>query len=53
MLLTVHDEIIVEAPEEMAKEVARIIKDTMEGVVKLCVPIEASVGIGNNWGETK
>ena len=53
MLLTVHDEIVVEAPANEAKKVAEIVKATMEGVIKLCIPIEASVGIGGNWSETK
>lgn len=53
MLLTVHDEIVVEAPEKDAKEVAKIVQETMEGVVSLCVPIEASAGIGDNWAEAK
>jgi len=53
MLLTVHDEIVVEVPSSEAKQVAQIVKDAMEGVVKLCVPIEVSLGIGDNWAEAK
>lgn len=53
MLLTVHDELIIEAPKDRAKDIANLVKETMENVVKLCVPIEVNVGIGNNWGEAK
>ena len=53
LLLTVHDELVVEAPEKDAKKVAELVKETMEKVIKLCVPIEVDVGIGNNWAECK
>lgn len=53
MLLTVHDELVIEAPASMAKEVAKIVDETMSEVVGLCVPIEVSVGIGDNWADTK
>lgn len=53
LILTVHDELVVEAPEGQAKEVAKLMKEVMEGVVSLCVPIEVEVGIGNNWAECK
>ncbi len=53
MLLTVHDELVVEVPTKQAKRVAKIVKETMENVVKLCVPIEVEVGIGDNWEECK
>ena len=53
MLLTVHDELVVEAPLDQADMVAKLIKETMESVIKLCVPIVAEVGIGSNWSEAK
>ncbi|MDD7415998.1 MAG: DNA polymerase I [Treponemataceae bacterium] len=51
MLLQVHDELIVECPEEQAQNVAALIKDCMENVVKLNVPLRVSVEIGKRWGE--
>ena len=51
MLLTIHDEIVVEAPEEKAKEIAKLMKETMENVAKLCVPIEVSVETGKSLGD--
>ena len=52
-LLTVHDELIVEAPKAEAKKIAKMMKDVMENEVKLCVPVEVEVGIGKNWDEAK
>jgi len=53
MLLTVHDEIVVEAAEKEAEKVGRIVKEVMESVVTLCVPVEAEAGAGKNWAEAK
>jgi DNA polymerase I-like protein with 3'-5' exonuclease and polymerase domains len=54
LLATVHDEIILEAHEEIASEIAKILSDTMvlsgkEFLKK--VPIEADSSIGNNWSD--
>lgn len=51
LLLTVHDELVVEAPDKDAKEVANLVKETMENVVTLCVPIEANVTVGDDWSK--
>ena len=51
LLLTVHDELVVEVPAKQANEIAKIVKETMENVVSLCVPIEANVVIGENWSK--
>lgn len=53
LLLTVHDELVVEAPEAKAEATACLVKETMENVIKLCVPIVVEVGIGSNWTECK
>lgn len=50
MLLQVHDELILEVEESKAEEVAAQVKDIMENVVKLSVPLVAEAGIGPNWG---
>lgn len=49
LILTVHDELIVEAPEAEAEQAARILKEEMEGCVHYAVPLETEVGIGKNW----
>lgn len=51
MLLQVHDEIILEVKEEIADEVAKKVKEIMENVYKLKVPLVANVKVGDNWGE--
>jgi len=51
MLLQVHDEIILEVREDIAEEIARKVKEIMESVYKLSVPLVVSVKTGDNWGE--
>ncbi len=51
MLLQVHDELIFEVPECEADATATLVKDIMENVVKLDVPLIVETGIGKNWGE--
>jgi DNA polymerase-1 len=51
LILQVHDELIVEAPDREAGGSERILKGAMEGVAKLSVPLTVSVSRGKNWGE--
>ncbi len=51
LVLQVHDELIAEAPEREADETGRIVREAMEGVVTLSVPLTVSVSRGRNWGE--
>jgi len=51
MLLQIHDELIFEADEDQAKEAAKLIKETMEGVIELRVPLKVDVKVGRSWGE--
>ena len=51
LLLQVHDELIVEAPEEEIDEVKRILKEEMENVVHYSVPLTTEVGVGKTWLE--
>jgi DNA polymerase-1 len=51
LILQVHDELIVEAPEREASVSERILKEAMEGVAQLSVPLTVSVSRGKNWGE--
>ncbi len=53
LILQVHDELIVEAPEHEAEEAARILKSEMEAVMRLDVPLRADVSIGKSWFECK
>lgn len=49
MLLQVHDELVLETDESRVDEVARLVKDTMEGAFKLDVPVVADLRTGLNW----
>ncbi|EKE18851.1 MAG: hypothetical protein ACD_9C00213G0001, partial [uncultured bacterium] len=51
MILQIHDEIILEVAEEKAEATAKKLKEVMENVYPLRVPLVVDVKIGNNWGE--
>ena len=51
MLLTVHDELVFEVPPHELKVVSRMVKDIMEGVWQLKVPLKINIAHGNNWDE--
>ncbi len=53
VLLQVHDELVAEVVNEEKEEIAKLLKDTMESVVSLKVPLLADVNEGKNWAETK
>ncbi|MGZ5440720.1 MAG: DNA polymerase I [Thermoanaerobaculia bacterium] len=53
MLLTVHDEIVIEAPETSAADVAGIVKETMENVFPLAVPLAVDAHWGRSWFDAK
>ncbi len=51
MLLTVHDELVFEVPPDELKVVKRLVKDIMEGVWELKVPLKINIAHGHNWDE--
>jgi len=53
LLLQIHDELIFEVKADKAQLFAREIKEVMEGIYDLHVPLRVSVAIGKNWGELK
>ena len=53
MILTVHDELVFEAPEAEVDAAREIIRAEMEGVYSLKVPLKVDMGAGKNWKEAK
>ena len=49
LILQVHDELIVEAPEDKAAQAAKILTEEMQGAVKLAVPLTADAKEGRSW----
>ena len=51
MLLSVHDELIFEVPPDELDEAKNLIREIMEGIWDLRVPLKVNVGYGENWAE--
>jgi DNA polymerase-1 len=51
MLLTVHDELVFEVPPDEIDVVTGLVKDIMEGVWQLKVPLKVNIAVGENWDE--
>ena len=51
MLLQVHDELVFEVKRGLGDEIAKLLKDKMEGTIKLRVPVRVDVRVGRSWGE--
>ena len=51
MILQVHDEVIVDMLREEQEAVIRIVREAMEGVAQLRVPLISEAGVGENWLE--
>ncbi|MEM9555984.1 MAG: DNA polymerase I [Acidobacteriota bacterium] len=53
LLLTVHDELVLEAPSGVAEALAQSVKEAMEGVATLRAPLVVDLGLGATWGAAK
>ncbi len=53
LLLQVHDELIVECPEDIAPQVAELVSREMQNVAQLNVPLTAEAKFGKSWYEAK
>ena len=53
LLLQVHDELILEAPEAEVEQAARMVCEVMESAYELAVPLGVEVEVGPNWEELK
>ena len=53
MLLQVHDELIFDVPNDELDTIKELVRDTMENIYKLSVPLKVSIEYGKNWYEAK
>jgi DNA polymerase-1 len=53
MILQVHDELLFEGPEEEILRLTKLVKEVMENVHKLSVPLIVDTKVGNNWRDMK
>jgi len=53
MLLQVHDELVFDVPMEEAEIMETLVRDTMENIMELSVPLVAEVSLGKSWLEAK
>lgn len=53
LIMQVHDELIVEAKEDIAEKVAEIVTNEMQNAVKLSVPLIVDTGYGKTWYDAK
>ena len=53
ILLQVHDELVLEVPKEEVEQVSSILREAMEQVVSLSVPLSIDINYGPNWAEAK
>jgi len=53
MILTVHDELVLEAPEAELDRAKEIVREEMEGAYPMRVPLKVDLGMGQNWKEAK
>ncbi|MBN2541503.1 DNA polymerase I [bacterium] len=51
MIIQVHDELLFDVPEDELETLKTLVKDKMESVCKLSVPLKVDIGVGNNWLE--
>ena len=51
LILQVHDELIVETPQETADAVRELVRQEMEAAASLSVPLLVDAKVGRTWGE--
>ncbi len=53
MILQVHDELVFEVPVKEKAAVEPLVREAMEGVAELRVPLKVRLGFGPNWADAK
>ena len=51
LILQIHDELVFEVPPGELEGLKALVKEEMEGVVKLYIPLKVDIGVGKNWAE--
>ncbi len=51
LILQIHDELVFEVPEDELEALKGMVREEMEGVVKLYIPLKVDIGVGRNWAE--
>ena len=51
LVMQVHDELVLEVPEKELDKVKEKVRELMQGVAKLEVPLIVDVGVGDNWDQ--
>ncbi|MFW6011005.1 MAG: DNA polymerase I [Desulfosalsimonas sp.] len=49
MLLMVHDELVFEVPEDEIESMSRLVREIMEGITDLSVPLKVNISVGADW----
>ena len=53
ILLQIHDEVVLNVKKDELEEVKKLVKEDMESVIKLSVPLKVDINTGINWYEAK
>jgi DNA polymerase-1 len=53
MTMQVHDELVFEVPDGEKEEASALVRDRMENVCRLAVPLTVDLSLGRNWLEAK
>jgi DNA polymerase I len=53
LILQVHDELVLEVPEDDVEKVGRMVVQEMEGAMELKVPLVVETGVGHTWYDCK
>ncbi len=51
LILQIHDELLVEGPEESIEEIGKLLQEDMQSVTSLAVPLKVDLGLGRNWAQ--
>ncbi len=51
LLLQIHDELLIEVPGDELEVLQGLVREEMEGVTQLHIPLKVEIGIGKNWAE--